>query len=66
MKQISLDSLLNISFCVSCALSFDLQRIRELEDKIDMQRRQIKEIEEKVCMDVSFSRVYQSVRSCSG
>uniref|UniRef100_A0A8C2C0F1 Janus kinase and microtubule interacting protein 1 n=1 Tax=Cyprinus carpio TaxID=7962 RepID=A0A8C2C0F1_CYPCA len=42
------------------------QRIRELEDKIDMQRRQIKEIEEKVCMDVSFSRFYQSVRSCSG
>uniref|UniRef100_A0A673NH31 Janus kinase and microtubule-interacting protein 1-like n=1 Tax=Sinocyclocheilus rhinocerous TaxID=307959 RepID=A0A673NH31_9TELE len=42
------------------------QRIRELEDKIDMQRRQIKEIEEKVCMDVSFSRVYQSGRSCSG
>ncbi|XP_050983683.1 janus kinase and microtubule-interacting protein 1 isoform X1 [Labeo rohita] len=42
------------------------QRIRELEDKIDMQRRQIKEIEEKVCMDVSFSHVYQSVRSCSG
>uniref|UniRef100_A0A673IPB0 Janus kinase and microtubule interacting protein 1 n=1 Tax=Sinocyclocheilus rhinocerous TaxID=307959 RepID=A0A673IPB0_9TELE len=41
------------------------QRIRELEDKIDLQRRQIKEIEEKVCMDVS-SRVYQSVRSCSG
>ncbi|XP_048032788.1 janus kinase and microtubule-interacting protein 2-like isoform X3 [Megalobrama amblycephala] len=28
------------------------QRIRELEDKIDTQRRQIKEIEEKVCMDV--------------
>ncbi|TRY98212.1 hypothetical protein DNTS_006239 [Danionella cerebrum] len=26
------------------------QRIRELEDKIDTQRRQIKEIEEKVCM----------------
>ncbi|XP_058254045.1 janus kinase and microtubule-interacting protein 1 isoform X1 [Hemibagrus wyckioides] len=26
------------------------QRIRELEDKIDMQRRQIKEIEEKVCI----------------
>ncbi|XP_059378104.1 janus kinase and microtubule-interacting protein 1-like isoform X3 [Carassius carassius] len=42
------------------------QRIRELEDKIDMQRRQIKEIEEKVCMDVTFSRVYQCVRSCSG
>uniref|UniRef100_A0A8C1M0M4 Janus kinase and microtubule interacting protein 1 n=1 Tax=Cyprinus carpio TaxID=7962 RepID=A0A8C1M0M4_CYPCA len=41
------------------------QRIRELEDKIDMHRRQIKEIEEKVCMDVSYSRVYQSVRSCS-
>uniref|UniRef100_A0A672KJB2 Janus kinase and microtubule interacting protein 1 n=1 Tax=Sinocyclocheilus grahami TaxID=75366 RepID=A0A672KJB2_SINGR len=40
--------------------------IRELEDKIDMQRRQIKEIEEKVCIDVSFSRVYQSGRSCSG
>uniref|UniRef100_A0A3B4D2D6 Janus kinase and microtubule-interacting protein C-terminal domain-containing protein n=1 Tax=Pygocentrus nattereri TaxID=42514 RepID=A0A3B4D2D6_PYGNA len=31
------------------------QRIRELEDKIDMQRRQIKEIEEKVCMAVCVS-----------
>lgn len=27
---------------------FDLQRIRELEDRIDLQKRQIKEIEEKV------------------
>lgn len=26
---------------------FDLQRIRELEDRIDLQKRQIKEIEEK-------------------
>ncbi|KAI7801951.1 putative janus kinase and microtubule-interacting protein 1 [Triplophysa rosa] len=37
------------------------QRIRELEDKIDMQRRHIKEIEEKVCMDV-----YESIRLYSG
>lgn len=27
---------------------FALQRIRELEDRIDLQKRQIKEIEEKV------------------
>lgn len=27
---------------------FSLQRIRELEDRIDLQKRQIKEIEEKV------------------
>ncbi|XP_052006001.1 janus kinase and microtubule-interacting protein 1-like isoform X2 [Xyrauchen texanus] len=37
------------------------QRIRELEGKIDMQRRQIKEIEEKVCIDVSL--IYQRVRN---
>ncbi|XP_056625384.1 janus kinase and microtubule-interacting protein 1 isoform X1 [Triplophysa dalaica] len=37
------------------------QRIRELEDKIDMQRQHIKEIEEKVCM-----YVYESSRLYSG
>lgn len=30
------------------ATVFALQRIRELEDRIDLQKRQIKEIEEKV------------------
>ncbi|XP_035388097.1 janus kinase and microtubule-interacting protein 2 isoform X4 [Electrophorus electricus] len=40
------------------------QRIRELEDKIDMQRRQIKEIEEKVCMTLYPFPEY-TIRWCS-
>lgn len=32
---------------------FALQRIRELEDRIDLQKRQIKEIEEKVYIQIS-------------
>lgn len=49
---------------------FALQRIRELEDRIDLQKRQIKEIEEKVPGEnicrVGLRKVEQEVKRTGG
>lgn len=51
VSTLGLDSRLN-KFGSSECVFICMQRIRELEDRIDLQRRQIKDIEEKV--DINF------------
>lgn len=51
VSTLGLDSCLN-KFGSSECVFICMQRIRELEDRIDLQRRQIKDIEEKV--DINF------------
>lgn len=49
---------------IMCILLFLFQRIRDLEDKIELQKRQLKEIEEKVNTCLGSTNGFFSIQNC--